>query len=181
VARTEVYNVNIPTTRKKIPAPILIYIVGITRLIPAPKTTAINELSTRAPADPKNTEIRESQSAEKQKVASWVLSPSSARKIKPKVVINILRSMGFLVQHIVIDSSFPLCGKSKFIKESHWRAGVMECWSIDIELLHFEIKTKILCMQKPQMPQWQFLLSILQYSITPVLQDSKVYNYLKSF
>jgi hypothetical protein len=57
----------------------------------------------------------------------------------------------------------------------------MECWSIDIELLHFEIKTKILCMQKPPMPQWQFLLSILQYSITPVLQDSKVYNYLKSF
>jgi hypothetical protein len=57
----------------------------------------------------------------------------------------------------------------------------MECWSIDIELLHFEIKTKILCMQKPQMPQWQFLLSILQYSITPVLQDSNVYNYLKSF
>jgi hypothetical protein len=129
-----VYSVNIPTTRKKIPAPILIYIVGITRLIPAPKTTAISELSTSAPADPKNTEIRESQSAEKQKVASWVLSPSSARKIKPKVVISILRSMGFLTQHVLRDSSFSLCRKSKLIKEFHWSGGVMECWSIDIAL-----------------------------------------------
>ena len=93
MARTEVYNVNIPTTRKKIPAPILIYIVGITRLIPAPKTTAINELSTRAPADPKNTEIRESQSAEKQKVASWVLSPSSAMNTAVKTVSNTFKSM----------------------------------------------------------------------------------------
>jgi len=44
--------------------------MGITRLTPAPKRTAINELSTSAPADPKNTEVLELQSAEKQNVAS---------------------------------------------------------------------------------------------------------------
>ncbi|MGD9054172.1 MAG: hypothetical protein PVI38_17575 [Desulfobacterales bacterium] len=94
----------------------------------------MSELSTRAPAEPKNTEIRESQSAEKQKVASWVLSPNSARKIKPKVVNNILKSIEFLAQHVLRDSSFSLCGKSKLIKEFHWSGGVMECWSIDIAL-----------------------------------------------
>jgi hypothetical protein len=61
-----------------------------------PQRTAISELNTRAPADPKKTESLESQSAEMQNVANWVLSPSSARKIIPKVVIKILKSINFL-------------------------------------------------------------------------------------
>jgi hypothetical protein len=80
--------------------------VGITRLIPAPKTTAISELSTRAPAEPRNTESRELQSAEKQNVASCVLSPSSAKKIKPKVVNSILKSIKFLT--FIYDSCFQV-------------------------------------------------------------------------
>jgi hypothetical protein len=40
------------------------------RLTDAPNNTAIMELNTRAPADPRNTDSLELQSAEKQKVAS---------------------------------------------------------------------------------------------------------------
>ena len=68
-------------------------IKGINLLKTVPKTTAIRALRVRARADPKNTDTLGSQSAARQKVASWVLSPSSARNTIPNVVKKILRSM----------------------------------------------------------------------------------------
>ena len=53
----------------------------------------MQEVSTRALAAPKKTASRERVSAAKEKVASWVLSPSSARNTSPKVVRNTLKSI----------------------------------------------------------------------------------------
>jgi len=61
--------------------------------IRAPNTTANRDVRTSAEAEPRNTDRRELLSAEKAKVASWVLSPSSARNTMPKVVSIIFKSI----------------------------------------------------------------------------------------
>ncbi len=53
----------------------------------SPNSTAIKELNTSAAAEQMKTEyLKLPQSAERQNVASCVLSPSSAKKTIPKVV-----------------------------------------------------------------------------------------------
>ncbi len=54
----------------------------------------MSEERTRAPADPRKTASFESpQSAVRQNVASWVLSPSSAKKTIMNVVVSIFISI----------------------------------------------------------------------------------------
>ena len=60
---------------------------------PTPTASALE--STSAAADPTKTESFEAPVEAKETVASWVLSPSSARKTVTKVESAILRSMGF--------------------------------------------------------------------------------------
>ena len=50
----------------------------------------MRELNTNAPAEPRKTEIRESHSAEKQKVASCVEFSASLYKMSPRAVAEIL-------------------------------------------------------------------------------------------
>lgn len=88
--------VQTPAARKNIPAPNLIYCWGINLLRVPPRNTAINALRTSAAAEPIKTENLGSQSADKQKVANWVLSPNSARNTMPKVIHIILKSIEFL-------------------------------------------------------------------------------------
>jgi len=45
-----------------------------------PQLTVINEVKTNAPDAPKKTESLDPSFAAKQKVANWVLSPTSAKK-----------------------------------------------------------------------------------------------------
>ena len=65
-----------------------------------PKLTAINEVKTNAPAAPKKTESLDPSFAAKQKVANWVLSPNSAKKIKTNVLINNFKSIMLVVSFI---------------------------------------------------------------------------------
>jgi len=53
-----------------------------------PQLTAITEVKINAPAAPKKTESLDPSFAAKQKVANWVLSPNSAKKIKTNVLMN---------------------------------------------------------------------------------------------
>jgi hypothetical protein len=57
------------------------------------QVTAINEVRTNAPAAPKKTDSFDPSFAAKQKVANWVLSPNSAKKIKTKVLMNNFKSI----------------------------------------------------------------------------------------
>ena len=82
-----------PNPTKSTPAPIFIAFGGIHLDMTAPPITPRSDVRIKAPAAPKKTAKRELLSAAKQKVASWVLSPSSARNIIPNVVNNTLRSM----------------------------------------------------------------------------------------
>jgi len=59
----------------------------------APGPTAMAELRTRARAEPRNTEARELPEPAKERVASCVLSPSSATKTAAKVVPTSFQSM----------------------------------------------------------------------------------------
>ena len=81
-----------PRTTKRAPAPRFIYFGGTTWLTTEPRRQPKAEVNNKAAADPKKTDHLEWLSAAKQKVASWVLSPNSARKMKPKVVRMALRS-----------------------------------------------------------------------------------------
>lgn len=74
------------------PAPRFIYFGGTTWLTTEPRRQPNAEVNTKAPADPMKTDHLEGLSAAKQNVASWVLSPNSARKMEPKVVRMTLRS-----------------------------------------------------------------------------------------
>jgi hypothetical protein len=62
------------------------------RLTTDPSRQPSAEVNTKAVADPKKTDHLDWLSAAKQKVASWVLSPNSARKMEPKVVRMTLKS-----------------------------------------------------------------------------------------
>lgn len=75
-----------------IPAPKFMYLGGTTWLTAEPRRQPKAEVNTKAAADPKKTDHLEGLSAAKQKVASWVLSPNSARKMDPKVVRMTLKS-----------------------------------------------------------------------------------------
>jgi hypothetical protein len=90
--------IQIPRITKSTPAPILRKLGGISLLMAAPNRTPSKEVRTSAPAEPMNTETRDLVSAEKAKVASWVLSPNSARKMVAKVVNRTLKSIRDLHQ-----------------------------------------------------------------------------------
>lgn len=62
------------------------------RLSKDPSKQPRAEVSTKAPADPRNTANFDWLSAAKQKVASWVLSPNSAKNMEPKVAKKTLKS-----------------------------------------------------------------------------------------
>lgn len=58
-----------------------------------PQLTVINEVNTNAPDAPKKTESLDPSFAAKQKVANWVLSPTSAKKIKTNVLMSNFKSI----------------------------------------------------------------------------------------
>ena len=65
-----------------------------------PQLTAINEVRTKAPAAPKKTESLDPSFAAKQKVANWVLSPNSAKKIKTNVLMSNFKSITSVISFI---------------------------------------------------------------------------------
>lgn len=65
---------------------------GTTWLTTEPRRQPKAEVNTKAAAEPRKTDHLEELSAAKQKVANWVLSPNSARKMEPKVVSKTLKS-----------------------------------------------------------------------------------------
>ncbi len=96
------------------PAPIRMIFGGINRVITEPPMTPSKEVSTSAVAAPRNTAIRESVSAAKLKVASWVLSPNSARNIIPNVVSKTLKSILASINRMV-DSLYRFLIKIPYI------------------------------------------------------------------
>lgn len=81
-----------PMTMKRMPPTSFTIWGGKHRARKAPNNTANKALVTRAKEAPKNTASRDWLSAERQRAANWVLSPSSARKIRLKVVSSVLMS-----------------------------------------------------------------------------------------
>src|SRR5205814_7311817 len=78
---------------KRVPAARLIQIGGIALVRASPATTAMALVATRARAAPANTIHFDRPPAASDSVASWVLSPSSARKTAPKVEAKSFQSM----------------------------------------------------------------------------------------
>src|SRR5262245_30620090 len=77
-----------PITMNAAPAPRVIQIGGTTRATASPATTAIALVATSASAEAANTVQRDCPDAARLSVASWVLSPSSARKTTANVDAN---------------------------------------------------------------------------------------------
>src|SRR5262245_39798354 len=77
---------------KSAPAARLVHTGGMTRLTPSPAATAIAEVLTRASAAAANTTQREAPPLAAESVASWVLSPISARKMAMNVEVKSFQS-----------------------------------------------------------------------------------------
>ena len=82
----------IPRPTKAMPAPRWMYCVGTSFVIASPKTTPNNAESDSATAAPTKTDVDASLCAANIIVVNCVLSPSSAKKIKPNVDNKIFQS-----------------------------------------------------------------------------------------
>lgn|GEM_PF-3540084 len=88
-------NKRIPITMKAIAAMLWRILIGTIFCRPAPTTTANKVLKIKASDPPKKTANGYLLDKVKENVASWVLSPSSAKKTVPNTVINNLQSITF--------------------------------------------------------------------------------------
>jgi hypothetical protein len=79
---------------KSAPAARLSQIGGTARLSASPASTAIADVATRASAEPAKTTQRDEPPAASDSVASWVLSPISARNMAAKVDAKSFQSIG---------------------------------------------------------------------------------------
>src|SRR3954470_13491994 len=82
-----------PSATISAPAPRRSQTGEITLPSAAPATTASTEVTTSAEAEPISTATRERPDEARAKVASWVLSPSSARKTAANVENSAFQSM----------------------------------------------------------------------------------------
>src|SRR4030043_1982725 len=102
-------NIHNPIPMKARAAPFLRIFWGTTAMRPSPKSTPTSVTRHKARDAPVNTDQGTFVLEVIMMVANWVLSPSSARKIVPKVVKKIFQSIAFpphLVCRLLLETHY---------------------------------------------------------------------------